>query len=98
MQNTEKWHCFCDESYYHLWVVQNKERRDFCQAIHVNTQEEANYLVAQLNKLDRYEAAIGMPELLTLAGLILLSLLLAPWVVIGLGFYCTWVFSLFFGR
>jgi uncharacterized lipoprotein YehR (DUF1307 family) len=59
MQKTEKWHCFCDTAYYHYWAVQHKEQRDFYQAIHVNTKEEAEYLVEQLNKLERYEAALS---------------------------------------
>lgn len=44
-----KWSCFCDESYFHKWAIQHKDRKAFTQAIHVNTKEEAEFLVERLN-------------------------------------------------
>lgn len=51
MSFKQPWKYFCDESYFHKWAVQHEEHRSFNQAIHVNTKEEAEFLVDQLNKL-----------------------------------------------
>jgi hypothetical protein len=48
------WECFCDPAYYDKWAVRNKIERSFYQAIHVNTKEEAEFLVTRLNQLELY--------------------------------------------
>ena len=44
-----KWECFCDAVYYKLWAVKPVDCGDFHQTIHVNTKEEAEFLVERLN-------------------------------------------------
>jgi len=52
------WHCFLDRSYFDTWAVQHKDRRSFYEAIHVNTREEAEFLVEQLNRVVELEEAL----------------------------------------
>jgi hypothetical protein len=47
------WECFCDECYYGMWAVRHTERKGFDQCIHVQTKEEAEFLVNNLNDLDK---------------------------------------------
>ena len=44
-----EWECFCDHAYYERWAVKPFECGDFHQTIHVNTKEEAEFLVERLN-------------------------------------------------
>lgn len=47
----EKWECFCDEGYYHMWAVCDANgSKAFTDAIHVRTKEEAEFLVERLNR------------------------------------------------
>lgn len=47
----ELWECFRDEGYYHKWAVRDKNGdMAFMSAIHVNTKEEAEFLVERLNQ------------------------------------------------
>lgn len=48
----DKWECFSDPSYFDKWAVRNTRDKSFNSAIHVNTMEEAKFLVGQLNKVD----------------------------------------------
>lgn len=52
------WECFRDIAYYDMWAVRHKERRGFTQAIHVNTQGEAEYLMTSLSLLDSLQKSV----------------------------------------
>lgn len=53
-----KWECFCDEAYYGTWAVRNIDDKSFNSAIHVNTKEEAEFLVNELNSKDKLQSRI----------------------------------------
>ena len=63
-----KWECFCDAVYYKLWAVKPVDCGDFNQTIHVNTKEEAEFLVESLNSavhlsvVEEVLASTCMPE------------------------------------
>ena len=41
--------CFCDKSYYDLWVVRRKDDREFGQGFHLHNKKEAEQLCEMLN-------------------------------------------------
>ena len=47
------WECFCDDSYYHMWAVRKIGSKAFDEVIHVQTEQEAAFIVSQFNELDR---------------------------------------------
>ncbi len=53
-----KWECFCDEAYYSKWAVRNTNDKSFQASIHVGTQEEADFLVDNLNNLQQFKEAL----------------------------------------
>jgi len=58
-----QWEYFLDESYYDMYAVRNIEDKSFNSSIHVNTEEEAKFLVDRLNyteQLKEYIKECGM--------------------------------------
>lgn len=47
------WEFFRDASYYDMVAVRKTTERAFNQAIHVSTESEAEYLISELNKLEK---------------------------------------------
>ena len=56
---TDKWECFCDESYYGLWAVREVGERRWGSCFHVQTMAEGEGLRDLLNKLSRDEKKGG---------------------------------------
>jgi hypothetical protein len=61
------WECFCDTAYYDKWAVRNTVDKSFKAAIHVETKEEAEFLVEKLRNFDALVEALeeiksGMPK------------------------------------
>jgi hypothetical protein len=46
------WYCFYDQYHKGMWAVMHKERHGTDNCIHVQTKEEAEFLVNSLNELD----------------------------------------------
>lgn len=53
------WESFCDEAYFDMWAIRNTSDKSFNSAIHVNTKEEAEFLVDKLNQNDALVEALG---------------------------------------
>ena len=50
------WESFRDISYYDMFAVRKITERAFNQAIHVHTEEEADFLVMSLNELEKLKS------------------------------------------
>lgn len=55
---TDKWECFCDAAYFDMWAVKEKGNMCFNDVVHVNTKEEAEYIVDTFNKVQRYREVL----------------------------------------
>ena len=59
MTDKSKWECFSDAAYFDKWAVRNTSDMSFSSVIHVNTKEEAEFLVEKLNS---YKELVGALE------------------------------------
>jgi hypothetical protein len=56
------WEWFLDESYYDKYAVRHTSNKSFYAAIHVNTREESEFLVKELNDLQALRAKVANLE------------------------------------